>query len=74
MVEKITYTQAYDELQKIVSEMENSEITIDNLDSRIKRASELLKICKDKLFKTETNVQKILDEINTYSSDDLGSA
>ena len=73
MAEEITYTQAYDELQKIVSEMENSEITIDNLDSRIKRASELLKICKDKLFKTEKNVQKILDEINTYSSDDLSN-
>jgi len=71
MAEEIKYTQAYDELQKIVSEMENSEITIDNLDSRIKRASELLKLCKDKLFKTEKNVQKILDEINTYSSDDL---
>ena len=47
--------------------MENSEISIDLLDSKIKRAAELLKICKDKLFKTEKNVQNILDEINNYS-------
>jgi len=67
MAEEITYTEAYNELQEIVNEMENSEITIDLLDSKIKRASELLKICKDKLFKTEKNVQKILDEINNYS-------
>jgi exodeoxyribonuclease VII small subunit len=66
MAEKITYTQAFSELQTIVSEMENSEIDIDQLDTKIKRASELLKICKDKLFKTEKNVQKILDEINDY--------
>jgi exodeoxyribonuclease VII small subunit len=70
MAEEITYTQAYEELQVIVSEMENSEITIDLLDSKIKRASELLKICKDKLYKTEKNVQKVLDEINKYSNDE----
>lgn len=67
MSQEITYTQAYNELQEIVNEMENSEISIDLLDSKIKRAAELLKICKDKLFKTEKNVQNILDEINNYS-------
>lgn len=69
MPEEITYTQAFEELQEIVTEMENSEISIDLLDSKIKRASELLKICKDKLFKTEKSVQKILEEINNYSVD-----
>lgn len=67
MAEEITYTQAYKELQEIVEEMENSEIAVDELDSKIHRASELLKICKDKLYKTEKNVQKILEEINNYS-------
>ena len=69
MAEEITYTQAFDELQKIVNQMENSEISIDQLDTKIKRASELLKICKDKLFKTEKSVQIILDEINSSSTD-----
>jgi len=67
MAEEMTYTEAFNELQEIVKEMENSEVTIDLLDSKIKRASELLKICKDKLYKTEENVQKILEEINNYS-------
>lgn len=69
MSEKITYTQAYTELQDIVNEIESSEISIDELDTRIKRASELLKICKDKLFKTEKNVQEILEEIRNYSAE-----
>ncbi len=67
MSEEITYTRAFEELQEIVAEMENSEITIDELDGRIKRASELLKICKDKLFSTEKNVQQVLEEIKNYS-------
>lgn len=69
MAEEITYSQAFEELQEIVSEMENSEITVDLLDQKIKRASELLRICKDKLFLTEKNVELILEEINNYSSE-----
>lgn len=69
MSEEISYTEAHRELQEIISEMENSEITIDELDSQIQRASVLLKICKDKLFKTEKNVQDVLDEIRNYSAD-----
>ena len=67
MSEEITYTQACEEQQEIVAEMENSEITIDELDNRIIRASALLKICKDKLFTTEKNVQQVLEEIRNYS-------
>lgn len=69
MEKDITYNQAFTELQTIVNDMEDSNVSIDELDTKIKRASELLKICKDKLYKTEKNVQKILDDINTYSSD-----
>lgn len=69
MSKEISYTDAYRELQEIVSEMENSEISIDELDTKIKRASELLKICKDKLFKTEKNVQQILEDIRNYSAE-----
>ena len=67
MIEDISYTAAHNELQEIVSEMENSEITIDELDAKIKRAAELLKICKVKLFKTEKNVQDVLEEIKNYT-------
>ena len=67
MGKQITYTKAFEELQQIVEEMENSQINVDDLDVKIKRASELLKICRDKLYKTEKSVQKVLDEINDYS-------
>jgi len=66
MSNEIGYTKAFDELQLIVEEMENSQICVDDLDVKIKRASELLKICRDKLYKTEKSVQDILDEITSY--------
>ena len=64
MGNKIGYSEAFAELQQIVLEMENSEIGLDLLDSKVKRASVLLKICKDKLYKTEEKVQETLKDMN----------
>ena len=62
---KITYTEAFEELQQIVLEMENAAINIDELDAKVKRASTLLKICREKLYKTEQNVLDTLKTIET---------
>ncbi len=65
MGSKTTYTEAFEELQQIVTEMENSEIGIDLLEAKVKRAAVLLKICKDKLHKTEQNVLETFKSIDT---------
>lgn len=67
MKENPSYDEAYEALQKIVSQLEHSEVSIDELNAQMKRAAELLKICKDKLFTTEKNVQEVLQEIRNYS-------
>jgi exodeoxyribonuclease VII small subunit len=58
------YTQAFEELQKIVNEIENGKISVDELSEKVKRATELIVICKTKLTTTEENVNKILREID----------
>ncbi len=58
------YVEAFEELQEIVSEMETGNINIDELAIKVKRAAELIKICKSKLKATELDVQKILDELD----------
>lgn len=63
MEKKINYTEAYRELQKIVSEIEQGNITVDELTEKVKRATELIKICKNKLSTTEEDVNKILAEL-----------
>jgi len=63
MEKKISYTEAISELETIVSEIEQGEITIDTLSEKVKRASELIRICKNKLTTTEEDVNKILGEI-----------
>lgn len=65
MSKTITYTQAFEELQQIVSEIEQGEISVEILSEKVKRAAELIKICKAKLTETEEDVSKILKELET---------
>lgn len=58
--EIITYTEAFSELQQIVQEMENADISVDELSDKIKRCTMLIKLCKDKLTKTEAEIAKIM--------------
>ncbi|MBQ7551051.1 MAG: exodeoxyribonuclease VII small subunit [Bacteroidales bacterium] len=59
--EPLTYTQAYKELQDIVKKMESSDISVDELTQNIERASYLINLCKEKLSKTEAEINKIID-------------
>lgn len=61
--EQITYTEAFQQLQDIVKSMENADISVDDLAENIKTATKLIKICKDKLTKTEAEVNKTMSEL-----------
>ena len=63
MNEKINYSKAFEELQAIVMEIELGEISVDELSEKVKRAAQLIKICKTKLITTEEDVNKILKEL-----------
>lgn len=63
MSEIINYTEAFNELQEIVAEIEEGEISVDELSAKVKRAAQLIKICRKKLTSTEEDVNKILKEL-----------
>jgi len=68
MENKPNYSEAFEELQNIVNEIEKGEISVDKLSEKVKRASELINICKTKLSITEEDVNKILKEIEKNQS------
>ena len=63
MEKELNYTLAFEELQNIVADIEEGEISVDELSIKVKRAAELIKICKHKLTSTEEDVNKILKEL-----------
>lgn len=63
MEKEISYTEAFEELQTIVANIEEGEISVDELSLKVKRAAVLIKICKAKLTATEEDVNQILKEL-----------
>jgi len=64
MIKKsMTYKEATKELDQILKEFEANELDMDNLESKMKHAADLIELCKEKLFRTEVAIEKILQEI-----------
>lgn len=63
MSDALTYSEAYEELQQIVREMEEGEISVDQLAEKTKRATVLIARCRQVLTETEEDVEKILAEL-----------
>lgn len=56
------YEEAMKRLEQIVSDIENNKLDIDLISDKIKEAQELIRFCKDKLYKTDEEIQKLLEE------------
>ena len=61
---KLTYSEAVEEIEDILSKIENEELDVDELSDQVKRVSSLIKLCKEKLFKTQKEVEQILEKID----------
>ena len=59
----LSYSEAVSNIEEILHQIETGEMDIDELASKVKQASELLKLCKGKLFETEKEIEKILKEM-----------
>ena len=58
----IKYEEAIRQIEDIVERLENDEMDIDSLGTELKKAQKLIKLCKDKLTKTDEEVKKTLEE------------
>lgn len=61
MADNIKYEEAVRKLEGIVRRLENDELGIDQLTTELKTAKQLIKLCKDKLTKTDEEIKKILE-------------
>ena len=56
------YEEAIKELETIVSQIEKNELDIHQLTERLRVAKELIKKCRDKLYKTDAEIKAMLEE------------
>ena len=57
-----SYEKAMHELQEIVDQLQEETIGIDDLSEKVKRASELIQFCKEKLRSTDSDIKNIFGD------------
>lgn len=60
--ENMKYGQAIERIEEIVNDIEQGKLDIDSVTASIKEAQHLIQLCKNKLLKTEEEVNKIIGE------------
>ena len=58
----IKYSEAVEELDRILSELESERVDVDDVAIKVKKAIELIKLCRERIEKTELEVIKIVKE------------
>ena len=60
---ELSYNDAMAEIETILEKIENDAIDVDNLAQQVKRVATLLAFCKNKLTVTQSEVEKVLKDI-----------
>lgn len=60
---KMSYNEAIAEIEEILERMESEELDVDELSEKVKRVSELVRFCRNKLKTTEEEVEMVLKEM-----------
>lgn len=59
-----SYAEAVAKLHRLVAEIEGNELDVDLLSEKVQEATRLIKLCKEKLYKVDEDVKKVLEELD----------
>ena len=72
--ETVGYADAMAELDAILDELERDDLDVDVLAERVKRASELIKLCRTRIARAQADVDKIVTDLDSFGAADNGAA
>ena len=61
--ETIGYAEAMGELEEILEELEGDDLDVDVLADRVRRASELIKLCRGRITRAQDDVARIVADL-----------
>ena len=69
----VGYAEALDELEEILGELEGDDLDVDVLAERVRRAGELIAVCRNRIQRAEADVAAIVAELEAIGpeADDL---
>ena len=70
---ELGYAEAMTELEGILEELEGDHLDVDVLAERVRRASELIKLCRTRISRAQDDVNRIVTDLEVFESE-LGGA
>lgn len=67
--EKVRYADLMTELEQILEDLENDAIDVDELGARVQRASELIRICRERLVASRTEIEQVVADLDALQTD-----
>jgi exodeoxyribonuclease VII small subunit len=58
-----SYNESVVELKSILARIEKEEMDVDDLSAEVKKASELIALCRGKLFKADEELKNVLKDL-----------
>jgi exodeoxyribonuclease VII small subunit len=68
-MDQIKYSKAIERLDEIISQIEGEDVDVDELALRVKEAVNLVRLCKAKIDKAETEVKQVVDDFSKESKE-----
>ena len=59
------FTEAMAELEGILQEIESDDVDVDVLTARVARAAELIRITRERILATRTEVERVVTQLET---------
>ena len=59
--EEIGYAEALKELETFLAELERTDVDVDVLASRVERASELIRLCRDRIGNAKLQIDNVVN-------------
>lgn len=62
------YAEAISELEMILEELEGDDLDVDVLAERVRRASELIRVCRSRISRAQSDVDGIVAELEEFEA------
>ena len=68
--DELGYAEAMAELESILDELEGDQLDVDVLAARVQRAGELIKACRTRITRAQSDVDRIVAELEEFDADE----
>ena len=66
----VKYSEAVEELEDLLEQIDSEDVDLDDLAVKVERASELIRVCRDKIEHTEMQVRTIIEDLEGEQGDE----